>query len=156
MLPCPAPRPLCAATRTTWLTSQRISFLFGLSVLAGIVAQAEAAAKDLEIAAQREQFLKLREGEIAQFDDIKQNLVEESRRVLGAAVGDAKQVSEAAVQSRWDRTTSFPWLPSVGTGGHKESSHSNRNSLREVTRLLYDRMTTPSSHFLSCGRSVPC
>eukprot|EP00903_Cladosiphon_okamuranus_P011418 g10760.t1 len=61
---------------------------------------AEAAAKDVEMTEQREQFRRLREGEMAQFDDIKQNLVEESRRVLGAAMGDAKQASEAAAQSR--------------------------------------------------------
>lgn len=66
------------------------------------VGQAEAAAKDLEIATQREQFRKLREGEVAEFDDIKKNLVEESRRVMGAAVWDAKQAEEAAVRARWD------------------------------------------------------
>lgn len=69
----------------------------------GVVAQAEAAAKDIEIATQREQFRALREGEVAEFDDIKKNLVDESRRVMGAAVWDAKQAEEAAVQSRWDK-----------------------------------------------------
>lgn len=75
-----------------------------LSTHAGIVAQAEAAAKDFEIAAQREQFRRLREGELAEFDDIKTNLVEESRRAMGAAVWDAKKAEEAAVQARWDET----------------------------------------------------
>lgn len=69
------------------------------------VGQAEAAAKDLEIATQREQFRRLREGEVAEFDDIKKNLVEESRRVMGAAVWDAKQAEEAAVRARWDEKT---------------------------------------------------
>lgn len=46
----------------------------------------------------------MREGDVAEFNAVKQNMVEESRRVLSTTQSAAKQASEAAVQSRWVHT----------------------------------------------------
>lgn len=45
----------------------------------------------------------LHERDAAEFGAVKKNLVEESRRVLEAAVGDARQASEAASRGRYSK-----------------------------------------------------
>ncbi|CAM9173091.1 unnamed protein product [Ectocarpus fasciculatus] len=61
---------------------------------------AAAAGREHEFAAEREKGRLTREGDVAEFNAVKQNMVEESRRVLSSAKSAAKQASEAAVQSR--------------------------------------------------------
>lgn len=66
--------------------------------------QAAAAAREIEFGAQRERDRLRREREAAEFDAFKENMIEESRRILGTAVEEAKQESESTAQSRWDHT----------------------------------------------------
>ncbi|CAM9687280.1 unnamed protein product, partial [Ectocarpus sp. 13 AM-2016] len=61
---------------------------------------AAAAAREQEFAAEREKERLMREGDVAEFNAVKQNMVDESRRVLRTAQSTAKQASEAALQSR--------------------------------------------------------
>lgn len=116
--PLPLRRKLDGSTAPTYFLE--FSSGFYLSTLAGIVVQAEAAAKEVEFAAERKQFRMLRQEDDAKFEDIKHNLVEESRRVLEVAAGDAKQASEAAELGRWDETIDFPdflmWRPEKAGG----------------------------------------
>ncbi|CAM9378673.1 unnamed protein product [Ectocarpus sp. 12 AP-2014] len=61
---------------------------------------AAAAAREQEFSAEREKERLMREGDVAEFNAVKQNMVDESRRVLSTAQSTAKQASEAALQSR--------------------------------------------------------
>ncbi|CAM9333204.1 unnamed protein product, partial [Ectocarpus sp. 12 AP-2014] len=61
---------------------------------------AAAAAREQEFAAEREKDQLMREGDVAEFNAVKQNMVDESRRVLSTTQRTAKQASEAALQSR--------------------------------------------------------
>lgn len=62
--------------------------------------KAEAAANEKKITSQLEQERLLHARDAADFGAVKQNLVEESRRSLQTAVGDARQASEATSRSR--------------------------------------------------------
>ncbi len=64
-------------------------------------AQAAAAAREIEFASERERDRLIREREAAEFNAVKENMMEESRRLLGTAVEEAKKESESTARSRW-------------------------------------------------------